>query len=88
VVNVKWDDKNLAWWRDKVSRRGEECFHRSIGRWASHALDRIVVLSDTTITANDLEDLAIHLDIPNKYTTRAIANLTRSGIVTADLRCQ
>ena len=86
MVNMNLNDKDLAWWRDKVSRRGEECFNRSIGRWASHALDRIVALSDTTITANDLEELAIHLDIPSKYITRAIATLTRSGIVTADLR--
>lgn len=86
MANSKWNDQDLAWWRDKVSRRGEECFNRSIGRWASHALDRMVSLSDTTIAAKDLEDLSSYLDIPQKYITRSIATLTRCGVITADLR--
>jgi len=77
--------KDLEWWTDKVERRGVDCFNPSIGKWAAHTLRVFVSLDVASIECENLDVLAERLGIPQKYLTRAIATLTRCGIVYASL---
>ena len=61
-------------------------FNQSVARWAVHIFDRLCEHPSNEYSAASLEQLSKALDVPNKFVSRAVATLTRSGTVFADLK--
>jgi hypothetical protein len=80
---INQDDAD--WWRQKIAQIGTRCFNQSISRWAVRLYDRLLVDPTGHITAPDLASLSSRIEVPRKFMTRAIATLTRSGLVHASL---
>ena len=79
-------ERDLLWWRDKANRRGTECFNETVAHWAEHALVDLAQRKHNPLEANSLAELSAEIGVPRKYLSRALATLTRCGLVTADLR--
>ena len=84
-TRVQSDDP-LAWWKAKLSRMDERTF--VMPKWGPHILDVLVARAGGRVEACSLKELAVQLAVPLKFVPRAIASVTRLGIVTARLQPQ
>jgi len=78
--------EDRVWWRNKIERLGLKSFNQSVARWAVHIFDQLSEHPSNEYSATSLEQLSKALGVPNKFVSRAVATLTRSGTVLADLR--
>lgn len=82
-------DKHAAWWSAKMTAVALRCFDSDggagAGRWAVHIFWHLLAGPDTPITAPSLRHLSGTLGVPPKYISRAVATLTRCGLLTGTL---
>jgi len=77
------ESDQVAWWKDKLARMGERTF--ALSQYGPQVLDVLLGQPDGQIEAATLKELGRSLGVPLKFVPRAIASVTRLGIVTADL---
>jgi len=75
---------HLDWWKEKLSRMDDRTF--VMPKWGPRILDALLTRDGGRIETRTLKDLANQLGVPLKFVPRAIASVTRLGIVTAELR--
>ncbi len=86
VLGGVMNKKDQTWWRNKIERLGLKSFNQSVARWAVHIFDLLCEHPSNEYSAASLEQLSKALGVPNKFVSRAVATLTRSGTVFADLK--
>jgi 5-methylcytosine-specific restriction endonuclease McrA len=74
----------LTWWKNKLARMDDRTF--VMPRWGPHILDVLLAADEGRIEVGTLNELSVHLGVPLKFVPRAVASVTRLGIVTAQLR--
>ena len=77
------ESEQIAWWKDKLARMADRTF--VMPTYGPRILDVLMREPSGRIEARTLEDLGHRLGVPLKFVPRAIASVTRLGIVTADL---
>ena len=86
MKSIQCTEQDIIWWKNKIMRRGGSCFNRVIAKWAIKILDKLITEAKPCLSKENLDELAGYLEVPRKYLTRAIATLTRCGLITADLQ--
>lgn len=74
---------HIAWWKGKLTRMDDRTF--VMPKYGPQILDLLMTEPDGQIEAQSLNDLGVRLGVPLKFVPRAIASVTRLGIVTAEL---
>ena len=75
---------HLAWWKRQLSRMDERTF--VMPTYGPKILDVLMARERGRVDAASLKDLGAQLGVPLKFVPRAIASVTRLGIVTALLQ--
>jgi hypothetical protein len=77
------DDEHVAWWKDKLDRMADRTF--VMPEYGPRILDVLLAETAGSIEGSDLKQLGARLGVPLKFVPRAVASVTRLGIVTAKL---
>jgi hypothetical protein len=75
---------HLEWWKTKLARMSERTFVMPV--YGPQILDVLMASAGGRIDASNLKDLGRQLGVPLKFVPRALACVTRLGIVSAVLR--
>lgn len=76
--------EHLDWWKDKLVRMHDRTF--VLPKWGQHILTILAAREGNRVEAGNLKQLAAELGVPLKFVPRAVASVTRLGIVTAVLQ--
>jgi 5-methylcytosine-specific restriction endonuclease McrA len=71
----------IKWWSEKIARYGEKSFGPSVSRWALFVLESLRNGPKNVLEYRSLYTASEKLGVPRKYISRALALLTRSGLV-------
>jgi 5-methylcytosine-specific restriction endonuclease McrA len=74
----------LEWWKGKLLRMADRTF--AMPERGHQILDLLCQSEGCRVEARSFKELAARLNVPLKFVPRAVASLTRLGIVTAVLR--
>lgn len=77
------ESDHVRWWKDKLHRMGDRTF--VMPKYGPKILDLLLGQPGGIVKARTFKELGARLGIPLKFVPRAVASVTRLGIVTARL---
>jgi hypothetical protein len=74
-------NRDVESWQAKIDRLKDRAFNPTVSRWAICLFNNLAARDGFAVAGKDLSALAADLRIPLKFIPRAVATLTRLGIV-------